>query len=183
MERWAELGAGRQCSRRSGWAPPAPGGWRRSPALLSCVRGSTSCDRQQRAAPAALIGSPQLRADGRVWRRVVWATKKKKKKKKKGRGVRPHGQTGAAGCGLLGCYVGRCPESCGARSLGVHATLPEVPERASGKEKRPGHPRAGTMGCCFSKKRNSEKESQPEGEEEQRKQYSWDQREKVTRVL
>ncbi|KAF6091394.1 RP2 activator of ARL3 GTPase [Phyllostomus discolor] len=35
------------------------------------------------------------------------------------------------------------------------------------------------MGCCFSKRRNSEKESQPEGEEERRKQYSWDQREKV----
>ncbi|XP_054422362.1 protein XRP2 [Pteronotus mesoamericanus] len=35
------------------------------------------------------------------------------------------------------------------------------------------------MGCCFSKRRNSEKESQPEGEEERPKQYSWDQREKV----
>ncbi|KAF6091395.1 RP2 activator of ARL3 GTPase [Phyllostomus discolor] len=35
------------------------------------------------------------------------------------------------------------------------------------------------MGCCFSKRRNSEKESQPEGEEERRKQYSWDQREKM----
>lgn len=39
------------------------------------------------------------------------------------------------------------------------------------------------MGCFFSKRRNSEKESQPKGEDEQPKQYSWDQREKVTRVL
>ncbi|KAK1346188.1 hypothetical protein QTO34_000041 [Cnephaeus nilssonii] len=36
------------------------------------------------------------------------------------------------------------------------------------------------MGCFFSKRRNSEKESQPKGEEEPPKQYSWDQREKVT---
>lgn len=43
-------------------------------------------------------------------------------------------------------------------------------------------PQAGTMGCCFSKKRKAEKESQPEGEEERPKQYSWDQREKVTKV-
>ncbi|XP_006090634.1 protein XRP2 isoform X1 [Myotis lucifugus] len=35
------------------------------------------------------------------------------------------------------------------------------------------------MGCCFSKRRNSEKEAQPQGEEEPPKQYSWDQREKV----
>lgn len=35
------------------------------------------------------------------------------------------------------------------------------------------------MGCFFSKRRNSEKESQPKGEEEPPKQYSWDQREKV----
>lgn len=38
------------------------------------------------------------------------------------------------------------------------------------------------MGCFFSKRRNSEKESQPKGEEEPPKQYSWDQREKVTGV-
>ncbi|XP_042830118.1 protein XRP2 [Panthera tigris] len=35
------------------------------------------------------------------------------------------------------------------------------------------------MGCFFSKRRKAEKESQPEGEEERPKQYSWDQREKV----
>lgn len=35
------------------------------------------------------------------------------------------------------------------------------------------------MGCCFSKKRKSDKESRAEGEEEQPKLYSWDQREKV----
>lgn len=35
------------------------------------------------------------------------------------------------------------------------------------------------MGCCFSKRRKSEKESRAEGEEEQPKLYSWDQREKV----
>lgn len=40
-------------------------------------------------------------------------------------------------------------------------------------------PRAGTMGCFFSKRQKAEKESQPEGEEERPKQYSWDQREKV----
>lgn len=34
------------------------------------------------------------------------------------------------------------------------------------------------MGCCFSKRRKSE-ESRAEGEEEQPKLYSWDQREKV----
>lgn len=38
------------------------------------------------------------------------------------------------------------------------------------------------MGCFFSKRRKAEKESQPEGEEERPKQYSWDQREKVTEV-
>lgn len=38
------------------------------------------------------------------------------------------------------------------------------------------------MGCFFSKKRKAEKESQPQGEEEPPKQYSWDQREKVTRA-
>lgn len=43
-------------------------------------------------------------------------------------------------------------------------------------------PRAGTMGCFFSKRQKAEKESQPEGEEERPKQYSWDQREKVTQV-
>uniref|UniRef100_A0A8D2BWJ5 Protein XRP2 n=1 Tax=Sus scrofa TaxID=9823 RepID=A0A8D2BWJ5_PIG len=35
------------------------------------------------------------------------------------------------------------------------------------------------MGCFFSKRQKAEKESQPEGEEERPKQYSWDQREKV----
>uniref|UniRef100_A0A8C0A9Z5 Protein XRP2 n=1 Tax=Bos mutus grunniens TaxID=30521 RepID=A0A8C0A9Z5_BOSMU len=35
------------------------------------------------------------------------------------------------------------------------------------------------MGCFFSKRRKAEKESQPEDEEVQPKQYSWDQREKV----
>lgn len=35
------------------------------------------------------------------------------------------------------------------------------------------------MGCCFSKRRKSGKESRTEGEEEQPKLYSWDQREKV----
>lgn len=35
------------------------------------------------------------------------------------------------------------------------------------------------MGCFFSKRRKTEKESRPESEEEQPKQYSWDQREKV----
>lgn len=35
------------------------------------------------------------------------------------------------------------------------------------------------MGCCFTKRRKSEKESRAEEEEEQPKLYSWDQREKV----
>lgn len=35
------------------------------------------------------------------------------------------------------------------------------------------------MGCCFSKRQKSGKESRAEGEEEQPKLYSWDQREKV----
>lgn len=35
------------------------------------------------------------------------------------------------------------------------------------------------MGCCFSKRRKSEKESKAEAVEEQPKLYSWDQREKV----
>ncbi|XP_037676719.1 protein XRP2 [Choloepus didactylus] len=35
------------------------------------------------------------------------------------------------------------------------------------------------MGCCFSKRQKAEKESRPEGKEEQPKQYSWDQRKKV----
>lgn len=39
------------------------------------------------------------------------------------------------------------------------------------------------MGCFFSKGRKTEKESRPESEEERPKQYSWDQREKVTKVL
>lgn len=38
------------------------------------------------------------------------------------------------------------------------------------------------MGCFFSNRRKAEKESQPEGEGERPKQYSWDQREKVTQV-
>ncbi|TKC37367.1 hypothetical protein EI555_019066, partial [Monodon monoceros] len=59
----------------------------------------------------------------------------------------------------------------------------EVPEPARRRGVvASGTPRAGTMGCFFSKRRKAEKESQPEGEEERPKQYSWDQREKVTKL-
>lgn len=89
------------------------------------------------------------------------------------------GLAGCLGCGLPGCSVRRGPESCGARARGLHAELREAPERAGRPAAAAGSAPAGTMGCFFSKRRNSEKESQPKGEEEPPKQYSWDQREKV----
>lgn len=76
----------------------------------------------------------------------------------------------------------RGPESRGERARGLHAKLRWAPERAGRPGGAAGSPPAGTMGCCFSKRQNSEKEAQPQGEEEPPKQYSWDQREKVTRV-
>lgn len=58
--------------------------------------------------------------------------------------------------------------------------LQEVPEPAGRRGVAASEtPRAKTMGCFFSKRRKAEKESQPEDEEVQPKQYSWDQREKV----
>lgn len=90
------------------------------------------------------------------------------------------GLAGCLGCGLPGRSVRRGPESCGARARGLHAELREAPERAGRPAAAAGSAPAGTMGCFFSKRRNSEKESQPKGEEEPPKQYSWDQREKVT---
>lgn len=68
----------------------------------------------------------------------------------------------------------------GPRRPGFTLQLQEVPEPAGRRGVAASETRrAKTMGCFFSKRRKAEKESQPEDEEVQPKQYSWDQREKV----
>lgn len=75
---------------------------------------------------------------------------------------------------------GSVQTAAGPRRPGFTLQLQEVPEPAGRRGVAASETRrAKTMGCFFSKRRKAEKESQPEDEEVQPKQYSWDQREKV----
>lgn len=98
--------------------------------------------------------------------------------RKKNRGVGPGGQTWAAGYWVV--PRGSVQTAAGPRRPGFTLQLQEVPEPAGRRGVAASETRrAKTMGCFFSKRRKAEKESQPEDEEVQPKQYSWDQREKV----
>lgn len=93
---------------------------------------------------------------------------------KKRRGVGPGGLT-RAGDGWA-VSLGGVRRAAGPGRPGFTPHSQGIPEPAGRREV------AGTMGCFFSNRRKAEKESQPEGGEGRPKQYSWDQREKVTKV-
>lgn len=129
-----------------------------------------------RAGLLAGLGLAPRALSGHWLRWVVKATERKKR-----RGFGPGRRTEAAGG--LAVPRGGVRSAAGPGTPGFTPQLQEVPEPARRRGVvASGTPRAGTMGCFFSKTRKAEKESQPEGEEERPKQYSWDQREKVTNV-
>lgn len=129
-----------------------------------------------RAGLLAGLGLAPRALSGHWLRWVVKATERKKR-----RGFGPGRRTEAAGG--LAVPQGGVRTAAGPGPPGFTPQLQEVPKPARRRGVvASGTPRAGTMGCFFSKRRKAEKESQPEGEEERPKQYSWDQREKVTNV-
>ena len=110
-------------------AGPAPGGWRRSPAKIGCVRASTSLHRPRRATRGTLIGSPSAEQSlAAVGRQDNWEEKEQ--------GC--WAWRANLGCGLLGGSAGQCSDRYGAQAPGVHIATPggawaSRPARSSGQ--------------------------------------------------